>query len=140
MSSWPEISWGEENWGHPPVAFVVSAFLSMLCVPTCVLRTRGGHQWVSDELASACGAIGVCVCEARQRDLCDCVVVIRRRCGQALTLNVVILQATSVLLPSLSAENLNDTDAHPSRMLLTGRLPVIALPVSFRQNDPVPGQ
>ncbi len=66
--------------------------------------------------------------------------VIRRRCGQALILNVVVLQATSVLLPSLNAENSNDTDAYPSRMLLPGRLPVIALPVSFRQNDPVPGQ
>ena len=76
----------------------------MLCVPTCVLRTRGGYQWVYDGLASACGAIGVCVCEARQRDLCDCVVVIRRRCGQALTLNVVILQATSVVLPAAGRE------------------------------------
>ena len=57
---------------HPSVSFAVSAILPGRCVPPCVLKTRGVID-ASKTVGSVCGASGVCMCEARQRNLCDSV-------------------------------------------------------------------
>ena len=61
-----------QNQYHPSVSFAVSAILPGRCVPPCVLKTRGVID-ASKTAGSVCGASGVCMCEARQRNLCDSV-------------------------------------------------------------------
>ena len=46
------------------------------------MRTRGGYRWFKDGLDSGCGAFGVCVCEARQRNLRDSVVLFAEGVGR----------------------------------------------------------